>query len=166
MGKVVSNARRRLTSSLTSSGVRLGLNSFLPFEEQPEKILSKLDQEFVDGDMATEKDVEILKSRIVQRPSEILCIHKELFKVSERAVIYKPMYQVAVRNVKTKKEAKLIIDAITGKTTSGMQQTPAPRQKETARKPVKLSSSAKTAVDNVSSSLKKTENKVESKPEL
>ena len=136
---------------------------FIPFEEQPEKILSKLDQKFRNAEMDTEKEVEILKSRIVRRPSEILCIHNELFKVSERALIYKPMYKITVRNVKTQKETTMIIDAITGKTTSGMQQTPAPRKKETIRKPKKPSSSAKTAVDNVSSHVKKTENKVESK---
>jgi len=136
---------------------------FLPFEEQPEKILSKLDQEFGNAEMSTKKEVEILKSRIVQRPSEILCIHNELFKVSECAVIYKPMYKVTVRNVKTKKETTMIIDAITGKITSGMQQTPARREKESTREPTKPSSSAKTAVDNVSSPVKKTENKVESK---
>jgi len=136
---------------------------FVPFEEQPEKILSNIDQEFGNAEMAAEKEVEILKSRIVQRPSEILCIHKELFKVSERAVIYKPMYKVTVRNVKTKKEIAMIIDAITGKTTSVMQHTPARREKESTREPTKPSSSAKTAVDNVSSPVKKTENKVESK---
>jgi len=136
---------------------------FVPFEEQPEKILSNVDQEFGNAEMAAEKEVEILKSRIVRRPSEILCIHNELFKVSERAVIYKPMYKVTVRNVKTKKETTMIIDAITGKTTSAIQQTPAPQEKETAREPTKPSSSAKTAVDNVSSPVKKTENKVKSK---
>ena len=136
---------------------------FIPFEEQPEKILSNLDQKFGNAEMSTEKEVEILKSRIVRRPSEILCIHNELFKVSERAVIYKPMYKVTVRNVKTKKETTMIIDAITGKTTSAIQQTPAPQEKETAREPTKPSSSAKTAVDKVSSPVKKTENKVESK---
>jgi len=135
----------------------------VPFEEQPEKILSNVDQEFGNAEMAAEKEVEILKSRIVRRPSEILCIHNELFKVSERAVIYKPMYKVTVRNVKTKKETTMIIDAITGKTTSAIQQTPAPQEKETAREPTKPSSSAKTAVDNVSSPVKKTENKVKSK---
>jgi len=136
---------------------------FVPFEEQPEKILSNVDQEFGNAEMAAEKEVEILKSRIVRRPSEILCIHNELFKVSERAVIYKPMYKVTVRNVKTKKETTMIIDAITGKTTSAIQQTPARREKETAREPTKPSSSAKTAVDKVSSPVKKTENRVESK---
>ncbi len=76
--------------------------------------------------MADEKEVEILKSRLVRRPSEILSIHNELFKVSERAVIYKPIYEITVQNIKTKKEITLLIDAITGKPTTGMQQTSAP----------------------------------------
>jgi hypothetical protein len=93
---------------------------FVPFEEQPEKILSNINQEFGNTELSTDREVEILKSRIVHRPSEILGIHKELFKVSERAIIYKPMYEVTVRNDKTKKETTLVIDAITGKTTSVM----------------------------------------------
>lgn len=129
---------------------------FVPFEEQPEKVLSNLDQESGNGEMDTEKGVEILKSRIVQRPSEILCIRNELFKVSERAVIYKPMYKVAVRNIKTQKEIAMTIDAITGKTTSAMQHTPAPQKKETARQPAKQSASAKTATEKVVSPVKKT----------
>jgi hypothetical protein len=105
--------------------------------------------------MTAEREVEILKSRIIQRPSEILCIHNELFKVSERAVIYKPMYEVIARNLKTEKETSLTIDAISGKTKSGMQQTPAPQKKQTIKEPTKPSASAKTAVAKVSSPAKK-----------
>ncbi len=128
---------------------------FVPFEEQPEKILSSLNREFGNAEMTAEREVEILKSRIIQRPSEILCIHNELFKVSERAVIYKPMYEVIARNLKTEKETSLTIDAISGKTKSGMQQTPAPQKKQTIKEPTKPSASAKTAVAKVSSPAKK-----------
>ena len=129
---------------------------FVPFEEQPEKILSSLNREFGNVEMPAEKEVDILKSRIVQRPSEILCIHSELFKVSECAVNYKPMYEVTVRNVKTEKETALTIDAITGKTKTVVQHTPVPQKKETAREPAKPSASAETAVEKVSSPVKKT----------
>ncbi len=129
---------------------------FIPFEEQPEKILSTLEQKF-GNNMAAEKEVEILKSKLVRRPSKILSIHKELFNVSERAVIYKPMYKVTVKNFKTKKETAMIIDAITGKTTSDIQQTLAPRNKEPAKEPTKHSSYTKTTVDKVASLVKKVE---------
>jgi hypothetical protein len=103
---------------------------FLPFEEQPERILGNLDRNCVNTRKTTEKEVEILKSRIIQRPSEVLTIHHELFKVSERAEIYKPMYTVVVHNDKTQKEIVLIIDAITGKTTSVKPKSLNPIKKE------------------------------------
>jgi len=110
---------------------------FVPFEEQPEKILSMKGQKFGNTMMTAGKEVELLKSKIVRRPTDILMIHNELFNVSERAVIYKPMYKVIVRNIKTKKETVITIDAITGDTKSGIQQAPPPQEKEPAKEPVK-----------------------------
>ena len=105
---------------------------FLPFEEQPEEILSKSAPNFEVDEMSTPKEVDILKSRIAQRPSEILFIHDELFKVSERAMIFKPMYSVVFQNVKNNKEITMTVDGVTGKTTSSTQ-TPSPQEKETAK---------------------------------
>ena len=108
--------------------------------------MNTLEQKFGDTNVDAEKEVEILKSRLVRRPSDILSIHHELFKVSERAVIYKPIYKITVQNIKTKKEITLLIDAITGKPTTGMQQTSAPKKKAHTKESVKPSSSAKTEV--------------------
>ena len=135
---------------------------FLPFEEQPEKILSKSEPNFGVDEMSTPKEVNILKSRIAQRPSEILLIHNELFKVSERAVIFKPMYSVIVQNFKTKKEITMTVDGVTGKTASGMQ-TPSPQEKETNKEPVKASSPAETAIDEASGPVGENESKVVAK---
>ena len=90
---------------------------FVPFEEQPEKILKMIANKTEDISTISEgKEIEIIKSRIVQRPENILCVHNELFKVSDRALIYKPMYQITIKNTKTEKEITIKIDAITGKT--------------------------------------------------
>jgi len=64
---------------------------FIPFEEQPEKILSMNDQKFGNTIMTAGKDVELLNSKIFHRPTDILMIHNEWLTVSERAVIYQPM---------------------------------------------------------------------------
>ena len=128
---------------------------FVPFEEKPKKILSSLNQEIGTTTLSTEKEVDILKSRIVKRPTDILCIHNELFKVFERAIIYKPMYEITVRNFKTEKETTLTIDAITGKTAKGLPQTPTLKEKEKATTPKKESPSKKTDTRKVSSSPKK-----------
>jgi hypothetical protein len=89
---------------------------YVPFEEQPEKILKKLDKKFGNVEIPAEKEIEIVRSRIAQRPSDIAHVHKELFMVSERAVIYKPMYKLTFQNVKTGEEATVIVDAVTGQT--------------------------------------------------
>ena len=89
---------------------------YVPFEEQPEKILKKLGKKFGNVEIPAEKEIEILRSRIVQRPPNIAHVHKELFMVSERAVIYKPMYKLTFQNIKTGEEATVIIDAVTGRT--------------------------------------------------
>jgi hypothetical protein len=127
----------------------------VPFEEKPKKILRSLNQETGTTTLTAEKEVDILKSRIVKRPTEIFCIHYELFKVSERAIIYKPMYEITVRDFKTEKETTLTIDAITGKTATGLPQTPTPKKKENSTTPKKESTSKKTDTPKVSSSQKK-----------
>ena len=156
-GRFKREAKAHLIFDLHWREVGLEQLPFVPFEEQPEKILSTLEQKFGDTNVDAEKEVEILKSRLVRGPSEILSIHNELFKVSERAVIYKPIYKITVQNIKTKKEITLLIDAITGKPTTGMQQTSAPKEKKSTKESVKPSSSTKTNVEKVSSPIKKAE---------
>jgi len=89
---------------------------YVPFEEQPEKILKELGKKFGDFEIPAEKEIDLLRSKIAQRPKDITHIHKELFTVSERAVIYKPMYKITFQNTRTGKEATVMIDAVTGQT--------------------------------------------------
>ena len=89
---------------------------YVPFEEQPEKILNKFGKKFGNVEIPDEKETEILRSSIVQRPPDIAYIHEELFMVSERAVIYKPMYKITFQNIKTGEGATIIVDAVTGQT--------------------------------------------------
>ena len=88
---------------------------YVPFEEQPEKILGKSGKKFRNVEIPDEKEIEILRSRIVQRPPDVADVHNELFTVSERAVIYKPMYQLMFQNTRTGEKVTVIIDAVTGR---------------------------------------------------
>jgi hypothetical protein len=164
VGRYKFKAKSRLIFDKRWREVGLEQLPFVPFEEQPEKVLSMIEQKVGNNMLTVGKEVELLKSKIVRRPAEILSVHDELFKVSERAVIYKPMYNVTVQNIKTKKAITLIIDAITGKTASVTKQAEVPaKKKKTAKE--SASSSAKTAVEKVSP-VKKTGNKTESKAAL
>jgi hypothetical protein len=98
--------------------------------------------------LSEEKEVELLKSMLVQRPSDILNIHKELFTIFDRALIFKPMYRVSFVNTKTKKEAMLQIDAITGKTKIGDRPALA-HEKETVKESEKLASREETPLSKL-----------------
>jgi len=87
---------------------------YVPFEEQPEQILKKSGEKFENVEIPAEKEIEILRSQIVQRPQDIKSVHEELFVISDRAVIFKPMYSIKFQNIKTGEEATVIIDAVTG----------------------------------------------------
>lgn len=108
---------------------------FVPFEEQPGKVLKTVEQNFENNPLNDEKEVKLLKSKIVNRPSDITCIHDELFNVSERALIYKPMYSIIVKNLKTNEKATLTIDAITGNSKSQIHKPSVAPKKESAKKP-------------------------------
>ena len=149
VGRFKSEAKARLIFDCQWREVGLEQLPFVPFEEQPEKILDTVDPNPESASVSEEKEVEILKSRLVQRPSDILSIHKELFSVFDRALIYKPMYKVTVKNIKTKKEATIIIDAITGKTKVGLKQAAAPTEKEPVKEPEKPIASEENAMGNL-----------------
>jgi hypothetical protein len=121
---------------------------FVPFEEQPEKALSTVEQYPTSFNLSEEKEVELLKSMLVKRPSDILIIHKELFTVFDRALIYKPMYKISFMNIKTKKEATLQIDAITGKTKIGEKQVLA-HEKETVKESEKPASTEEISLSKL-----------------
>lgn len=150
VGRFKREAKARLIFDCQWHEVGLEQLPFVPFEEQPEKILDSVDQDPEIVSLSDEKEVELLKSRLVQRPSDILSIHKELFSVFERALLYKPMYKVTFKNIKTKKEATLVIDAITGKTKVGLKQTAVPPEKEPVKEPEKpVSSSEETPMGSL-----------------
>ena len=68
------------------------------------------------------------------------------------------MYKVTVKNIKTKKEATIVIDAITGKTKVGLKQAAAPTEKEPVKEPEKPVASEETAMGNLFSLANQQEN--------
>ena len=72
VGRFKSEAKARLIFDSQWREVGLEQLPFVPFEEQPEKILDTIDPNPESASVSEEKEVEILKSRLVQRPSDIL----------------------------------------------------------------------------------------------
>jgi hypothetical protein len=89
---------------------------FAPFQDQLE---NSADGDFILKRMRVtpEKELEFLRSRIALRPLDVAEIIKEIFEVTERATVYRPIYQLAYQNVKTGREVLATIDGITGEVT-------------------------------------------------
>lgn len=86
-----------------------------PCEEHPNKVLKEFGKRTGKLETTPEEAIEIIRSRIVKRPEELGKGGKELFKVSEHAVIYSPIYEITFRNVKTGEEKTVRIDGVTAR---------------------------------------------------
>jgi hypothetical protein len=86
-----------------------------PSEDHPEKILKEFGKKSGVVKGSPRKDIDMVKSRIVKRPSDIAEIEEELFSISEHAVIYSPLYEITFRNVRTGDEKVIKIDGVSAK---------------------------------------------------
>ncbi len=86
-----------------------------PCEEHPHKLLKEFQKRTERVKITPQRGVDIIRSRIVKRPTDLGRVGKELFQVSEHAVIYSPIYEITFRNVRTGEEKIVKIDGVTAK---------------------------------------------------
>ncbi len=60
------------------------------------------------------REIEFLRSKIAKRPPDAHKILNELFEVTHRTVVYRPLYELTFRDLKTQAEAVVEIDGTTG----------------------------------------------------
>jgi len=86
-----------------------------PTQPEPEKVLK------VCGDKARklrfppDRIIEIVRKRTVKRPPNIGRIAKEVFEVTEHAVVYTPIYEARCQNLKTREIKIIPISGVTSK---------------------------------------------------
>jgi cytoskeletal protein CcmA (bactofilin family) len=108
-----SSFRGRTLEELARTGTKL-----VPFSSSKGRTLEELARtgtKLVEVKISSEEEIGFLRSKIVNRPSDVGEVIEEIFEVSERVLIYFPMYQLTFRNVKTGKDVIAKIDGITGK---------------------------------------------------
>jgi len=88
--------------------------SFAPCEDQLEHP-KNANLSFRKCDNSTEADIEFLCAKIAQRPKDIAEIMREIFEITERTLIYRPIYELTFQDSKTSKEVALQIDGVSGK---------------------------------------------------
>ena len=86
-----------------------------PSEDHPEKILKEFSKKTGRVQVSPRKEIEMVKARIVKRPSDIAKIDDEIFQISEHALIYSPIYEITFRNVRTGEERLVKIDGVSAK---------------------------------------------------
>jgi hypothetical protein len=64
--------------------------------------------------MPDEAQIEFLKAKIAKRPADVAQIIREKFDITERTIVYCPMYGLTFENVKNQKVATITINGITG----------------------------------------------------
>ena len=80
-----------------------------PSEENPQKLIKSFKMQ----EIASDVDLDAIRKRIVQRPSDINRIITEELEVDERSVIYTPRYRLTYKCPRIGKEASLEYDAVT-----------------------------------------------------
>ena len=89
-----------------------------PSEEEPDTILTEFGEKIGKLEIPADMEVGVVRSKIVKRPSDVERVVEELFEVSERVIIYTPIYNVSFQNMKTGGVKALKIDGITAKVIS------------------------------------------------
>lgn len=80
-----------------------------PSEKDPAKVIA----EFGIDEVAQNADVDLVRSRLVKRPSDVKRIVAEIFEVGERVVIYTPQFRILYKNVRTGEEKAIEFDGVT-----------------------------------------------------
>lgn len=89
--------------------------SYAPCEERPENAWGEIGLKLREVKISSDQEIEFLRSRIANRPSDADEITREWFEVNERTMICIPIYELTFQDIKTGREASVEIDGITGK---------------------------------------------------
>jgi hypothetical protein len=85
-----------------------------PSEEHSKKLAAEIDAA-KKPQIQPGEEISITKNKIVRRPTEIKRVVKELFEVTDRAVIYAPIYKVKFQNIKTGEMKTVKFDGVTAR---------------------------------------------------
>ena len=83
-----------------------------PSEDNPRKILKEFAKNAEKLKMSNREVLELAKSKTIQRPKDVDDVDKEIFQITEYALIYNPIYKITFRNEKTKEEKTVSIDGV------------------------------------------------------
>ncbi|MCW4027139.1 MAG: hypothetical protein NWE76_06620 [Candidatus Bathyarchaeota archaeon] len=84
-----------------------------PAEENPEGILAEAGENVWSLEVTPEKAVETVRARIVDRPRNAVRMSSETFEVTERTVVYVPLYEVTYKKLDSGETKSLVVNGVT-----------------------------------------------------
>ncbi len=85
-----------------------------PSEEHSKKLAAEIETTKRIESLPNE-EIDIMRNKIVKRPPEIKRVVRELFEITDRAIIYTPIYKVKFQNVKTGEMKTVKFDGVTAR---------------------------------------------------
>ena len=86
--------------------------SMAPFNEKTE---DTVDCDLRKANISVDEEIDIIKSKIVNRPANSDFIIREIFEINDRLLVYTPMYELIFQDLKKSDEIILLVEATTGK---------------------------------------------------
>ena len=86
-----------------------------PAESDPEKVLKESGDRVRKFGVSPDKIIDIIRERVARRPAHIGRIAKEVFEVTEHAVVYTPIYEARCRHLKTGEIKIIPLSGVTSK---------------------------------------------------
>ncbi len=86
-----------------------------PSEELPKKDLVNSKENSKKLEAAPDMEVRVLRSKLVRKPPDVERVVHESFEVSERSVMYMPIYKLVFKHVRTGEMKTAKINGVTGR---------------------------------------------------
>jgi hypothetical protein len=64
--------------------------------------------------ISLDEEIAFLRSKIAKRPADVAEIVREMFEITERTIIYSPVYELTYKNLKNGKRVTVLINGVTG----------------------------------------------------
>ena len=87
--------------------------SFAPYEVQPGGV-ADITLNLRKIRISQKEIIELLRSKIAKRPTDLAKIIREIFEIKENMIVYRPFFEFTFHNTKTKEYATLKVDGISG----------------------------------------------------
>lgn len=91
---------------------------FAPFDDALDD-QSKVEYDLRKPKFSIEEEIALLRSRVAKRPADAVEIIRENFEITDRIIVYYPIYELKFQNVKTGQTVTALVNGVSGEMVLG-----------------------------------------------